>query len=113
MSNQQGLTAGYQKKSFSLVGKQARWCLLASPDSEKGSLVIHQDARVFAPLLDGAKALDYPLAAGRKAYLQVACGRLQANGFRLSAVGALKYGYEVSVNLADGSNSEALPFDLI
>lgn len=96
-----------------MVGKQARWCLLASPDSEKGSLVIHQDARVLAPLLDSAKTLDYPLAAGRKAYRHVVRGRLQANGFRLSVVCALRYGYEVSVNLADGSNSEALPFDLI
>jgi len=110
--DQQDLAPGYQQKEFALDAKQARWCLLASPDAAQGSLLIHQDARVFAARLDVAETLDYSLAAGRKAYLHVARGSLQANGNTLSAGDALKYSDEVKVELSVAKNAEVLLFDM-
>jgi len=112
MPDRQGLTPGYQQKNFPLEDKLARWCLLASPDSAQGSLLIHQDARVFAARLDGTETLDYPLAAGRKAYLHVARGSLQANGYALSAGDALMYSDEAGVALNDAHDAEVLLFDM-
>lgn len=112
MPDRQGLTPGYQQKNFPLENKLARWCLLASPDNAQGSLLIHQDARVFAARLDGAAALDYPLATGRKAYLHVARGSLQANGYELSAGDALTYADESTVALSAAQDAEVLLFDL-
>jgi redox-sensitive bicupin YhaK (pirin superfamily) len=112
MPDRQGLTPGYQQKNFALENKPGRWCLLASPDAEQGSLVIHQDARVFVARLDGAETLDYPLAAGRKAYLHVARGSLQANGHALSAGDALTYVEESMVTLSAAQDAEVLLFDL-
>lgn len=112
MPERQGLTPGYQQKNFLVEEKQGRWCLLASPDAVQGSLLIHQDARVFAALLDGAQTLDYPLAAGRKAYLHVACGSLQANGYALSAGDALMYSEEGMVALGAAMDAEVLLFDM-
>jgi hypothetical protein len=112
MPDRQGLKPGYQQKVFSPENKQGRWCLLASPDAAQGSLSIHQDALVFAALLDGAGSLDYPLPPGRKAYLHVARGSLQANGYELSAGDALLLRDEATVNLAAGANAEVLLFDL-
>lgn len=112
MPDQQGLTPGYQQKNFPLEEKQGRWCLLASPDRAQGSLLIHQDARVFAARLDGAEMLSYPLAADRKAYLHVARGRLQANGYALSAGDALMYSDEAEVVLSDAREAEVLLFDM-
>ena len=112
MPERQGLTPGYQQKNFALEDKLGRWCLLASPDSAQGSLLIHQDARVFAALLAGAQTLDYPLAAGRKAYLHVARGSLQANGYALAAGDALMYSEEVEVKLGSAQNAEVLLFDM-
>jgi len=112
MPDRQGLKPGYQQKAFSLEDKQGRWCLLASPDAAQGSLSIHQDSRVFAARLDGAESLDYPVPAGRKAYLHVASGSLQANGHELSAGDALLFREEANVNLAAGCNAEVLLFDL-
>ena len=112
MPDRQGLTPGYQQKNFPLENKLARWCLLASPDAAQGSLLIHQDARVFAARLDGAETLDYPLAVGRIAYLHVARGSLQANGYALAAGDALMFSDEKLVVLADADNAEVLLFDM-
>jgi quercetin 2,3-dioxygenase len=110
--DKQDLTPGYQQKKFPLQDKQARWCLLASPDAEQGSLLIHQDARVFAARLEAGEMLDHPLAAGRKAYLHVARGSLQANGHALSAGDALMYTDEDEVELSGAKEAEVLLFDM-
>ena len=112
MPERQGLTPGYQQKNFPLEDKLARWCLLASPDSAQGSLLIHQDTRVFAARLDGTEMLDYPLATGRKAYLHVARGSLQANGYGLSAGDGLMYEEEGEVVLSAARDAEVLLFDM-
>ena len=110
--DQQDLTPGYQQKEFPLDAKLARWCLLASPDAVQDSLLIHQDARVSAAKLDGAETLDYPIAAGRKAYLHVARGSLRANGYELDAGDALMYEDEAVVELSAAKEAEVLLFDM-
>jgi quercetin 2,3-dioxygenase len=110
--DRQNLTPGYQQKNFPLEDKLARWCLLASPDAVQGSLLIHQDAHVFAARLNNAETLNYPLAAGHKAYLHVARGSLQANGYALVAGDALMYEDEPAVALSAARDAEVLLFDL-
>jgi redox-sensitive bicupin YhaK (pirin superfamily) len=106
--DKQNLTPGYQQKEFPLEAKLARWCLLASPDAAQDSLLIHQDARVSAARLDDAETLDYPIAAGRKVYLHVARGSLQANGHELAAGDALMFSEESLVELSAGCGSVAV-----
>ena len=112
MPDRQGLKPGYQQKNFSPEDKQGCWCLLASPGSAQSSLLIHQDARVFAARLDGVETLDYALVAGRKAYLYVARGNLQVNGYALSAGDALMYSDEDWVVLGAALDAEVLLFDM-
>ena len=108
----QGLTPGYQQKNFPLQDKRGRWCLLASPDASQGSLVIHQDVRIYAARLENAGGLDYPLARGRQGYLHLACGSLQANEYALSAGDAVTYVDESTVELSAAQDAEVLLFDL-
>jgi redox-sensitive bicupin YhaK (pirin superfamily) len=110
--DRQDLKPGYQQKNFPLEDKQARWCLLASPEAVQGSLLIHQDARVSAARLDGAESLDYTLDAGRKAYLHVARGSVQANGYQLAAGDALMFSDEAGIVLGAADNAEVLLFDM-
>ncbi|MCR4297378.1 MAG: pirin family protein [Gallionella sp.] len=110
--DEQGLAPGYWQKTFPDEEKRGRWRLLASPDAVDGSLRIHQDARLSAARLNGAETLDYPISAGRKAYLHVAHGSLQANGYELGAGDALMYVGEERVSLAAGKGAEVLLFDL-
>lgn len=78
-----GLAPGYEQKRFDDRANVLR--LIASPDAKDGSLTIHQDARVYASVLEKGKSVRHELAAGRGAWLQVARGALELNGKALKA----------------------------
>jgi quercetin 2,3-dioxygenase len=103
---------GYEQKHFSAADKRGRLCLIASPDGKDGSVLIHQDARVYAGLLDGAEQVSHVLAEGRRAYVHVIRGTLAVNGTQLGAGDALMTQQVTSLRLAQGREAEMLVFDL-
>jgi quercetin 2,3-dioxygenase len=107
-----GITPSYEEKHFGVADKRGQLRLIASPQGEDGALLIHQDARIYASILDGDQALEHPLAAGRGAYLQVARGSLTVNGERLEQGDAMQLEGEASVSLSAGADAEVLLFDL-
>ena len=54
--NVEGIAPSYEEKRFTPQEKRGRLRLIASPDQSEGSVLIHQDARVYAGLLDGAES---------------------------------------------------------
>jgi len=112
MPNQLGVKPGYQQKNFSPQEKRGRWCLLASPDAAQGSLLLHQDARVFAALLDAEERLSYPLVPGRQVYLHVARGTVKVANMQLTAGDALMISDEAAISLEGAVDAELLLFDL-
>jgi redox-sensitive bicupin YhaK (pirin superfamily) len=107
-----GIPAGYEEKHFAAAEKRGRLRLIASPDGAAGSVRIHQDARVYAGLFDGAEQASVDLAPGRGLYVQVARGRISANGAALDAGDALKWWDAGRLTLANGEQAEVLVFDL-
>ena len=106
------LAPGYEQKHFSTAEKRGRLRLIASPDGAQGSVLIHQDARVFVGLFDGAERAELALPAGRRAWVHVARGALSLNDTRLAAGdGAGSEGPE-PLTLNAGAAAEALVFDL-
>src|SRR5437899_70002 len=75
---------------FSVQEKRGRLRLIASADQADGSVLIHQDARVYAGLFDGAETAALDVKPGRRAYVHVARGTVTANGAVLQAGDALK-----------------------
>ena len=75
-------------------------------------MTIHQDAFVYAALLDGAERVIHKLRPGCRAYLHVARGKLTANGQPLEAGDALKATHAPEIPLEKGEGSEVLLFDL-
>jgi hypothetical protein len=112
MPNQFGLKPGYQQKHFPAEAKRGCWCLLASPDAAQGSLLLHQDARVLAALLDGEERLSYSVTPGRQVYLHVARGTVKAANMQLAAGDALMISDENAINLEGAVDAELLLFDL-
>ena len=110
--NEHGIAPSYEQKSFSSDQKQGRLRLIASPDAAGGSVKIHQDARVYAAVLDDDDVASYALAPGRKAYVHVARGAVQLNGNPLSAGDGAKVSGEQELRLSDGKAAEVLLFDL-
>jgi redox-sensitive bicupin YhaK (pirin superfamily) len=107
-----GVAPGYEEKNFDAASRRGRLRLIASRDGREGSVTIHQDASVHAGLFDGAEAVDFALAPGRRAYVHVIRGELDVNGTKLSAGDALKLTAEARVGLANGRDAEVLVFDL-
>ena len=107
-----GIAPGYEQKHFDAASKRGRLRLVASPDGAEGSVTIHQDARIYAGLFDGAERAAQSLVAGRKAYLHLVRGKLTANGTPLQAGDALKMTGVSEVVLEKGESAEALLFDL-
>lgn len=108
-----GIAPSYEEKHFAEEEKRGRLRLIASPDSADGSVLIHQDAKLYVGLFDGAEAASLPLAAGRRAYVHVARGAVEVNGVTLKTGDALKLSDVAAVDIRDGQQAEVLVFDLV
>ena len=109
---QRGIPPGYEQKHFDATSKRGRLRLIASPDAADGSVTIHQDARVYAGLFDGAERAAHPLAPGRRAFVHVARGAAVVNGTPLGAGDALKASGVQEIVIEKGEGAEVLLFDL-
>ncbi len=110
--NRHGIAPGYEEKRFSEQDKRGRLCLIASPDGADGSVLIHQDARVYAGLFDDGECAELAIAPGRRAYVHVARGSVRVCGQALQAGDALKLQHEPQVVVEAGQGAEILLFDL-
>ena len=106
------LEPSYEEKHFPTEEKRGRLRLIVSPDSADGSLLIHQDARVYAGLFTGSETADFHAAAGRRMYVHVARGALTVNGVALAAGDALQITRETDLHIEQGKDAEVLVFDL-
>jgi len=110
--NVQGIEPSYEEKRFSMEEKRGRLRIIASPDQADGSVLIHQDARVYAGLFDGAETATLNVKPGRRIYVQVARGAVTANGAVLNTGDALKLTDAEELVLKQGNQAEVLVFDL-
>jgi len=108
----QGVAPSYEERHFDDASKRGRLRLVASRDGREGSVHIHQDAMVYAALLDGADTVSHSIAAGRSGYVHVARGAVTVNGARLEGGDALKLSGESKVTFGDAQQAEILLFDL-
>jgi redox-sensitive bicupin YhaK (pirin superfamily) len=111
--NVNGIEPSYEEKNFSTEEKRGRLRLIASPDAADGSVLIHQDAKVYVGLFDGAESATLPLAAGRRGYIHVARGAVEVNGVALKTGDALKIADVASIDMRNGQQAEVLVFDLV
>lgn len=113
-----GLTPSYEQHALLDPGAgsgapaAARLQLVASPDAEDGSLLIHQDVRLHAVTLDAGGRVQISLEPGRHAWLQVIRGRLTLNGLHLSVGDGAAVSDETTLDLQASSAAHALLFDL-
>ncbi|MNF29601.1 hypothetical protein SAMN05216201_105248 [Pseudomonas linyingensis] len=110
--NRKGVTPRYQQQHFDAADKRGRLRLIISPDGAEGSLSVHQDARVYAGLFDGAEQQRFTLPAERFAYVHVARGALTVNGQRLSVGDGMRLRNEQPIDFSAGDDAEVLLFDL-
>jgi hypothetical protein len=110
--NAQGIEPSYEEKRFSVQEKRGRLRIIASPDQADGSVLIHQDARVYAGLFDGEETATLNVEPGRTLYVHVARGTVAANGTVLNGGDAITLTDSEKLELNRGQQAEVLVFDL-
>ena len=110
--NVTGIRPSYEQKRVDAAAKRGRLVPIATPEGRDGSVTIHQDATIYATLLDGAERVTHDVPAGRRAYVHVARGSVAVNGERLGPGDAVKLDGGTRIALSDGDDAEVLLFDL-
>ncbi|HEX4779803.1 MAG TPA: pirin family protein [Usitatibacter sp.] len=110
---ERNVAPSYEEKRFDDASKRGKLRLIASRDARDGSVRLHQDADLYATVLDAADAVDFQPAPGRLVYAHVVRGEVTANGQALAAGDAMKLdGNENRLRLEKAQDAEVLVFDL-
>jgi redox-sensitive bicupin YhaK (pirin superfamily) len=109
---QKGVAPRYQQSHFGAGQKRGVLRLVLSPDGANESLVLQQDARVYAGLFDGDESARLELAPNRYAYVHVARGKVTVNGTELGEGDGVRVRHEEALDFSQGHDAEVLVFDL-
>ena len=105
-----GLPPSYEEKHFS--EQRGRLRLIASNDGRHDSVTIHQDAQVYATVLDAGQTVVHALNEDRYAWLQVARGTIRLNEAELKQGDGAAVRKESELKLNAHDQAEVLLFDL-
>ncbi len=108
----EGLEPGYEQKTFEIAHKRGRLRLIGSRSGRDGSVTIHQDADLYATLLNAGESVSHALRAGRCAWVQVANGSIAVNGQRLEAGDGMAVEGQGDLRLETETGAEVLLFDM-
>lgn len=106
------ITPGYEQKRIPDEEKRGRWKAIATRDGRDDSLTIHQDAALYAAILDDGERIEFRPEPERVQYLQVVRGEVSLNDEVLSAGDAVAVLGEKELPLAAWGSGEVLLFDL-
>lgn len=112
LPDQQNLEPSYEQKRFDPAEMQNKLRLVASPSRDDGSLLIHQDVRIYLGTLDAENQIDIEVAPGRHAWLQVVSGTLTANGHQLSSSDGAAISDESHLRIKATDASRIIWFDM-
>ena len=111
--DRQGIAPRYEQKTFPDADKRGRLRLVGSSDGRDGSVIIHQDAKIFAALLNTGDHVTHALPHERRAWLQVVRGTVAINGLELHTGDGAAVEDEPTLTVtAKLDDTEILVFDL-
>ena len=107
-----GIEPSYEQKRFPPEERHNRLRLVASREAENGSLLIHQDVRIYLASVDAGRSVEYALPPGRYAWLQVLRGRVSLNGTALGSSDGAAVSNETALSIQADDDAEIMLFDL-
>ncbi|MDB5649607.1 MAG: pirin-related protein [Hyphomicrobiales bacterium] len=113
LPDRENIKPRYHQKAFTDAEKRNMLRLIASKDARDGSVLINQDADIYASLLDPGVTLEAALKPGRRAWVQLVAGSAVVNGVAGKSGDGFAISGEPSVSIAaQGEQTEVLVFDL-
>lgn len=110
--NATGGEPAYAEQAFPERRAGGRLQLLVSPDGREGSLSARQDGLLYRVLLRAGEGVAHRLQAGGNGYLHLVRGRVEIQGYDLSAGDGLRIEDELQIRLSAQEDAELLLFDL-
>jgi len=111
--DKRGVAPSYDEKHFDDASKRGQLRLIASREGREGSVRIHQDADLYAALIDGRESVTLEPKPGRRVYVHLIRGEAEVNDQPLHAGDAVKLtGGDNRVRIEKGRDAEVLVFDL-
>jgi redox-sensitive bicupin YhaK (pirin superfamily) len=107
-----GLTPSYAQKHFPIEEKRGTLRLIVSSDGANGSLMVHQDARVYVGMFHEAQRAELELGKNRRVFLHVVRGSIAVNDTRLNVGDGVKISAPADIVLQHGREAEVILFDL-
>lgn len=107
-----GIDPGYEQRNFPERTRRGQLRLVASPDGADGSITIHQDAQMYDGVFSAGEGATHKISGGRRAYLHVARGSIDANGISMAEGDGAAIASEAAIGLKARSDSEVILFDL-
>ena len=112
LPEQQGLSPGYEQKSFSREDKSNRLRLVGSRDGREGSVTIHRDVDLYASVLESGQGVAHMIEGARKGWLQIVRGDVTLNGQSLTAGDGAAIDAPEALEIAASTDAELLLFDM-
>ena len=110
--DESGLPPAWGSKPFPRGERAGAFVTLASGLGDADALPIRADARLVAATLLAGQSAEYALAAGRKAYLVPASGRLEVNGVSAAAGDGMAVRDETLLRVRALEDSEVVLVDV-
>lgn len=107
-----GVTPRYEQKSFPATQKANQLCLLASSSGEAGSIMLYQDVKLYAAVLEPGPRITYRLADNRAAWIQLISGEVSLGDSVLRAGDGAAVENAPAVSIQAPTTAEFLLFDL-
>ncbi|MFQ3680022.1 MAG: pirin family protein [Pseudanabaenaceae cyanobacterium] len=112
LPERENLEPSYEEKHFGDDRKRNRLCPIVSRDGREDSLHIHQDAVLYASLLDRGAELPHAVPPHRYGWVQVVAGDLQINELSLTTGDGVAIEAPGTLRLQALRDAEFLVFDL-
>ena len=112
LPNQENIQPSYEQISFSREEKLNQLRLIASPDGRDRSVTVHQDAYIYASILEDGIEVMHTVHQNRFAWLQVATGSVLVGDRLLNSGDAISSDQAGDLKLISQGNAEILIFDL-
>jgi redox-sensitive bicupin YhaK (pirin superfamily) len=112
LPNARGLEPSYEQKFFSDEERRGKLRLIASNDGRDGSVTIHQDAQVYACVLEDGHSIDHAPGANRHVWIQLARGSVRLNDVELKQGDGAAASNEAGLTIVARERAELLLFDL-
>jgi redox-sensitive bicupin YhaK (pirin superfamily) len=106
-----GVAPRYDETHFDEASRRNQLRLIVSGDGREGSLMIHQDARIYASLLEAGATLTHSMK-GRRSWIQMVKGSVELLGHTLTSGDGAAIEREEALTLRAKQDSEFLLFDL-